>query len=382
MSTLQEERDLIFTNVFSGKKPSRVPIMVQMNIEAALEYFDYSILRDFYSPEKCYEAADKMAELLNTDTIPVSPATTPGAVFRYIGQKFMVAGADGFFQHPDISPMEFEEYPEFSEDVFKFIVEKIHPRVFTVFDDHPELAHLKIKIARDVVNAQFAGMGAKLIQKHERTSVCTSASMSWAPFDFIADYIRSFSTMLVDMRRKPQWVLDACEAVLVYLTNQAKALPPAQPGKTNEIMMPLHMPPFMRPKDVEKFYWPTFRKLVEAIEDSGHTPSIFFEENWDPHMELIPDLPGRYVAKFENSNLELIAKTVPDRVIKHGAFPTVMLRSASKQECTDTAKEMVDILAPGGNYIFCTNKRFIRGNDIAAENLQAVIECVREYGRY
>lgn len=382
MTQLQQERNQIYSDVFNGKKPSRVPITVLMNIEAALEYFNYSILRDFYSAEKCFEAADKMAQLLETDTIPVSPATTPGAVFRYIGQKFMVPGDDGFFQHPDISPMEFEEYPELIEDAFEFIVNKVHPRVFSVFDDKPELGHLKIKIAREVVNAQFAGMAAKLIEKHNRTSICTAPSMSWAPFDFIADYVRSFSTMLIDMRRKPQWVLDACDSVLEYLLRQARALPPAPQGKTNEIMMPLHMPPFMRPKDVEKFYWPTFKALVAGIEDVGYTPSIFFEQNWDPHLDMIQDLPGHYVAKFESSTNEMIAKKVPNRVIIQGAFPTTMLRSATKQQCIDATKEMIDVLAPAGNYIFCTNKRFIRGNDIVADNLQAVIKCVQDYGRY
>ena len=133
MSSKQKERNQIFKDLYTGKRPTRIPTTITMNIESALEHYGYSLLREQYSIEHCYEAADRIAEELDSDQIPVSPASTNAAVHRYVKNSFMVPGADGFFQHPDIAPMEMEEYPEFNEDPLAFIVDKVIPRVNKVF---------------------------------------------------------------------------------------------------------------------------------------------------------------------------------------------------------------------------------------------------------
>ncbi|NLZ38751.1 MAG: hypothetical protein GX893_04000 [Firmicutes bacterium] len=377
--TLQEERNQLFLDVHSGKRPARVPISIGITVEAALEKVGYNLLRDLYSPERIYEAAEEMARLFDSDTLPTNPFSQ-AAVYRYVDQKFMQPGADGFYQHPDIAPLEFDEYPEFIKDPFEFIVRKIQPRVFGILQEDPLLGNIKIKIARDVVASKFAGMGPRLVEKYQRANVIGMCGLLWAPFDFIADYIRSFSTILIDIKRKPQWVLEACEAVLEYEIRQIKNTP--KRGAIPCISYPLHMPPFMRPKEVEKFWWPTFKKLIIATQEEGFMPSIFCEQNWDPHLDLLNDLPGTVKLAFEDSDQKLIAEKVTTRhVFSHG-FPAIVLKTGTKEECIEEAKRTLDNLAVGGNYIFSASKAAIRGSDFKTENLQAVIEFVKEYGKY
>ncbi|MCR3922010.1 MAG: uroporphyrinogen decarboxylase [Firmicutes bacterium] len=378
-NTLQQERNQLFIDLCSGKQPTRVPITVGVTAEAALEKCGYSLLRELYSAEKIYEAAEEMARLFDSDTIPTGPFSQ-AAVFRYVDQKFMVPGSDGFFQHPDISPLELEEYPEFIKDPFEFITNKIQPRVFGMLQDDPVFGHVKIKIARDVVASKFAGMGAKLTEKYQRANVLAPGALLWAPYDFIADYIRSFSKISTDIKRKPQWVLDACEAVLEYEIRQIKNTPLR--GEIPTIGYPLHMPPFMRPKEVEKFWWPTFKKLIVATQEAGFLPSIFCEANWDAHLDLLNDLPGRVILSFETSDQKLIAQKVSTRHIYSHGYPAVLLKTGTKQQCIDEAKSTLDNLAGAGNYIFSPNKAAIRGTDFKTENLQAVIEFLKDYGKY
>ena len=378
---LKQEREQIFWDVYSGKRPKRIPINMGATVDAAIEYFGYSLLRELYSPEKCFEVSDKMAELIDSDSLPVMP-NTQAALFRYVGQRFMVPGADGFFQHPDLAPMEFDEYPEFISDTLGFIVDKIQPRVFEIVEQDPQLGHVKLKIAREATAAQFAGMAPKLIQKHQRASVARPHKILWAPFDFIADYIRSFSTILIDIRRNPQWVTDACEAVCDFQIKQLDALSGPLPGEISLISVPLHMAPFMRPKDVQKFWWPTFRRFITAVHQRGYMPSVFCEENWDAHLELLDDIEKRTLFSFETSDQKMIALKVPSRHIISHSYPTTLLRNGTKQQCIDTAKETVDNLAGNGNYIFSPNKSMIRGKDINISNIQAVIEFLKEYGKY
>ncbi len=381
MTVLQQERDQLYIDLWNDQRPKRVPIQMDTSIEFALEYFGYSLLRDLYSPEKCIYVAEEMAKLIEGDTLPTRPFTS-AAVFRYIKAKFMVPGDDGFFQHPNISPMQDDEYPEFIKDPLSFIVNKIQPRVFGILEDDPKLGQVKINIARSVVASKFIGVGERLAEKYERSTVQAMSLLIWAPFDFLADYIRNFSSVLIDIRRNPSGVLDACEAILKYELEQVDMLPKPRDGTIPIVTLPLHMAPFMKPKDFEKFYWPTFKKLIAGIQERGYKASIYCEQNWDAHLDALNDLPGKVQIGFESSDPKLVAQKVTTRHMFSHFYPTGVLRNGTKEECIDKAKEILDILAPGGNYIFTANKVFLRASDVVMDNVQAVVEFVNEYGKY
>lgn len=381
LSNLKEQRNQLFIDIWQGKRPERVPIQVGVTQDYAIDYFGYNAKVDMYSPKLTYEMADKMAELIKGDVLPMAPFSQ-AAVYRYVKQAFMVPGTDGFFQHPNIAPMEFNEYPEFIDDPLKFIVEKIQPRVFGILQDDPVYGQLKISIARSVLSSKFFGLGPNLTEKHQRSDVVTTPILLWAPFDFIADYIRSFSTILTDLRRNPEWVVAACEAACDFQLKQVEMLPKPNPNKINTIAMPLHMAPYMKPSDFEKFYWPSYRRAVEGFQKLGYKVSTYAEEDWTPHLEAFNDLPGRCCIAFEYPHPLDVVKRVSSRHIFSTMYPSSLLREGTKQQCIDKAKEYLDILMPNGNYIFSPQKVPLRKNDVRMENLQSVIEFVREYGKY
>ena len=59
-----------------------------------------------------------------------------------------------------------------------------------------------------------------------------------------------------------------------------------------------------------------------------------------------------------------------------------VLKTGTEQECLDKAKEIVDILAPGGKYIFTLDKNLLTIRDINPENLKTVLRFVKEYAVY
>ncbi|QSX08138.1 hypothetical protein J0B03_10085 [Alkalibacter rhizosphaerae] len=381
MTNQQEQRNQLFRDIWQGKRPARVPIQAGVTEDFAVDYLGYNAKRDLYNPKLTYEMADKMAELIDADTLPMAPFSQ-AAIYRYVKQAFMVPGADGFFQHPNIAPMEYNEYPEFIKDPFEFIVKKIQPRVFGILQDDPEFGQLKINVARTVLKSKFIGLGPNLADKHQRANILQSPIILWAPFDFIADYIRSFSTILSDIRRNPEWVIQACEAACDYQIEQVKMLPKPDPDKITTLLMPLHMAPFMKPKDFEKFYWPSYRRSVEEFQKLGFNISTYAEEDWTPHLDAFNDLPGRCCIQFEYPHPQDVVDKISKKHIFSTMYPTALLREGTKQQCIDKAKEYLDILMPGGNYIFAPQKVPLRRNDIKIENLQSVIEFVRVYGEY
>ena len=294
----------------------------------------------------------------------------------------MVPGDDGFFQHPNVSHMDFDEYPEFISDPFAFIVEKMHPRVFGILRDDPKYGYIRMQLAAGVTAAQSAGMRPKLIEQFQRSSSAVPVGTANAPFDYIADYIRSFSDIVIDMRRKPQWVLDACEGALALQTEELKKIKKPAGSIIPTINTALHMAPYLKPKDFEKFWWPGFKTLAETMLGLGLHPVVFAEQNWDPHFEAFNDIKGHLHISFESTDPQLAADKLGKQHHMSHFYPSGLFRSASAEECIDEAKRLLDILAPGGRYIFAPNRPLIRKGDGDVRKVAEVAEFVREYGVY
>ena len=70
------------------------------------------------------------------------------------------------------------------------------------------------------------------------------------------------------------------------------------------------------------------------------------------------------------------------KMVLGGFYPITLLKTGTKQQCIDKAKELIDILAPGGNYFFCFDKSALNLEDINTENYVAVLEYVLDNGKY
>ena len=85
---------------------------------------------------------------------------------------------------------------------------------------------------------------------------------------------------------------------------------------------------------------------------------------------------------FEYGDPKLTKEKIGDKHIIAGFYPVTMLKTATKQECIDKAKELIDTLAPGGRYIFTLDKSPVSVGDINPDNLKAVYEYVGKHANY
>lgn len=77
MSNLQAERNQLYADIWAGKRPKRVPVTAMISLEYAIQHQGYSLFREYYSPKHCFEAAEEMAKLINSDNLPTNPETWP-----------------------------------------------------------------------------------------------------------------------------------------------------------------------------------------------------------------------------------------------------------------------------------------------------------------
>lgn len=381
---LHQERQSIFEDVYNGRIPKRVPISAWITVDFAIQYSGMDVFEAQWHPDRMEAAFRKVAEEFYADTLPVHDAIRFPAMYEILGAKNFIMGSNGYLQHPEITPMKAEEYGELAKDPIGFIVETLLPRIYSELDTTPEKRSIVMAKAYKAHCDTVGYMNGVLLPKLEKEygfyqGPEGSGGMTAVPLDYIADQMRGFKEFSSDVRRHKKDILKANAALLPIMLN--KGIPPA-PSRNNYTFMPLHMPPYMRTKDVEELYLPDLKRIVEEIDAAGGKASLFLEHDWMRFLDHLSEFPENTVYRFEFGDAQKIKDKLGDKFIICGLYPVGLLKTGTEQECIDEAKRLFDILAPGGGYIFDFDKNIITTDSVNVDNLKAVLNFVREYGKY
>ena len=143
------------------------------------------------------------------------------------------------------------------------------------------------------------------------------------------------------------------------------------------IMMLAHN--IMGPKQFERFYWPSLKKLLDAYAEKGMNVRIFAEGSIARYVDYFKDYPkGVITLHLEQDDPFEIRKVLPNVAIM-GGMTTDMLANSTPEECVAYAKRLCDELGRDGGFIFSENKMLSYRNDAKAENMAAVCKFVNEY---
>lgn len=405
---IYEERVKRMVDVAQGRIPDRVPICGLMETYALV-----------YSGTKLKDAATSIRANVHGhakiyDDIYYDCAYVP--TLAHAWELSWVLGSDVFFisddgyteQHKEYCPMVPEDYENLAKDPVRWILNEFVPRKFTKFDANNE-DQQKAFISSLLPFLKFAGalMYGGVVFRKQNTPIVTGGAAEM-PLDFIFDYLRGFRPTIGDLRRHKDEVKKATEALLDYsidLTHMTNLMMGSMAGGpvwmvknlVNGVILrkdfefttfpwifnPCHIPPFISPKQFEEFYWPGYKAVVEHVHAHGGHVLTVLEGEWGPKLELLKQLPDNSVTFIvENDDPKLVKDTLSNNSIMAG-LPLELLRNGTREECIAAAKEMIDELAPGGRFIFCTgNKVLLSESDAKAENIRAVNEFVHGYGLY
>lgn len=375
--SLKQEREQMFLDLADGKVPKRVPVYMSFEASYPILYAGYNLAVDQYNPDIVKDAIDKTLTDFDSDNMPASVGSSAVTNKIYGSRKFIPSDS-GFFQHPNITAMESDEYDEFIEDPYKFIYEKVTPRLYTNMTPEKRGETLfKANLANQYLARRSGGMNAELAEKHQRSTACPMLGSLGAPFDVIGDNLRSFTDCLSDIRRYPSKVLDALDVITSMQVSMLDSMP-KQPPKGAKIFSALHMPTFMRTKDFEKFWWPTYLEMSNAIVEHDYTHLMFCEDDWNRFADHLTDLPknNKCILNFEYMDAKLAKDTLGKDYILAGFYSLGTFASKTPDECVDEAKRVLDIMAPGGNYMFRTDKAPIMDTDLNMDGYKAVVKYV------
>jgi hypothetical protein len=385
---MRQERAENLRNIYDNKIPNRVPINVSLSNAVVAGYAKVNLRAAYWKPSILRAALIELTERINADSMMYSRSVYTPVSSQTVGAKNRAMSSTGFMQHPNTECMEAGEYDELIADPYAFIVEKCIPRLYTKInaETNPGMNVLTL-FQEDKLKAAIAKEDAVIRQELNERFGYPNVTGSYgglgrAPMDWIADQLRSFSGICIDVRRSRAKLIEALEAIypLLYKVGLAKDL--NNVSRYNTTQFQLHMATYLREKDFAEVWLPTWKRQVEDYASHGMRTGAFLEHDWDRLLDYVYELPTGSVFSFEKTDAKLIKEKLGKKHILSGGFPLAYITQCTKAEVIDKTKAWLDIMAPGGQYIFGFDKSALTFDDINVENLIAVCDTVREYGVY
>ncbi|MFC2021329.1 uroporphyrinogen decarboxylase family protein, partial [Chloroflexota bacterium] len=203
------------------------------------------------------------------------------------------------------------------------------------------------------------------------------------PIDIVMSRLRGMRGFFTDMFKQPEKILAACEAILAWNMARAKPADPKAKGYPRRVTggLPHYgSDEFMTRKQFETFCWPTWKKGLLATIDMGFIPGAGFEGKCDERADYFLELPkGKFSFTFREVDIVRMKETLGGHCCLIGGVPAPLLAVGSVQEVDEYCKKLIQVLGKGGGYILSCNAGT---EDAKPENLKAMVDSAKKYGRY
>ncbi len=377
-----------------NQKPDMVPIRpFAAEISAVLTGRNcQQVTHDF---PQAFDAIVDMCKQFEFDaTVPnmvyVWTGLTQALGLKYYGIPGIDVSPNTGFQYlepeEDNAFMSADEYDELIDDPTAFLYNKWLPRVSTrigtglnkgVYESN--LALVKGSMAMYHYFYSFGAQAQRM--KDEAQTPCAIAGIFKAPFDILADKMRGYLGLTMDMFERPEKVLKACEALMPHLcdiglrTSDSSGLLPIG------FWMHRGCKPFVSDGVFESHYWPTTKAIVQEFAKQGRQTLFYAEGDWKFHLESFRELPdASIVYHVDKGNIFDVHKALGDKFCLSGGVPNVELAFGEEKTVRDICKKIIKEVAQDGGYIMDASA--IMQNEIKPENFRAMYETCKEFGGY
>jgi len=391
------------------EEPDRVPFMLAEGYFPAF-YAGGNLNKVMYDYDELKRAWLKFLREFDMDTFIGPGFVLPGKVLENTKVRTFAWPGHGLpadnptHQFIEGEYMKADEYDALIRDPSDFFLRTLLPRTVGALEPLRELSQLTPMVGIPVF--YFIQYGRKDIQEALKALMdAGSEAMKWigaiiefsrealeagftpiwggissAPFDMIGDTLRGTHGIMLDMYRQPEKLIEAMERITPIAIDEAVAS--ASASGCPVVLVPLHKgdDTFMSDKQYEKFYWPTFRKLLMGMINQGLVPLLFAEGRYNRRLEVIKDLPrGSAIWWFDQTDMAMAKEILGDHACIAGNVPVSLLCTGTPRDVKECCRRLIEVCAPGGGYILTVGVAMDKGNP---DNLRAMMEAAKEYGVY
>jgi hypothetical protein len=388
----------------------KVPISLPVG---ELPYILYGINNHtaMYDVEKAIKACNQFNEKYSAELeYFAAPNSIPAKVLDILDYKLYAWPGHGLsvdapgYQFIEGEYMKPEEYDDLIRDPSDFWLRTYLPRIFGTFDSLQFLPPLtdiiEIPVGQLVplANPRVRNTLRKMIEageELERRSKLTApyfgmsvangfpmgmGGISVVPFDILGDTLRGTTPIMKDMYRRPDKLLAALDKIAdITIASILKA-----PNFSSMLMMmfPLHKGAdgWMSPKQFDTFYFPSMKKVLDALINEGIIPFLFAEGAFNTRLETVNAFPKGTVSwLFDQTDMLKAKKILGDKCCISGNVPSSLMVTGSPADVKECCRKLIEGCAKGGGYILGAGAV---AENPKLENLRAMIAAVKEYGIY
>lgn len=378
---LFEERMGMRGALLAGGIPARVPVYPEFTLEAACGVAGIDVTRAYYDLGLVRKAYEAVCGTFYFDCFPVGYFRYP-SVYQMLGSRNWRLSSNGTLQHPEVNIMEPEEYDEYTQDPYAFITEKVFSRACANLAGEgarPGLNFAKAMGAYNRINGENFGMVMEFSQRYGYSPGVITGQGVVPPFDLLADQLRGFEGLLVDLRRRADKVQPAVEATYRMLRKFTKM---THTSPISLVFFAFHMPAFINTKQFEQLFWPTTEKLIRELDAEGKPSFILAEQDLTRYASYFAALPASTVFSFESGDAKLLKETVGKNHVIGGFWDPTITLTRSTEQCIDDVKRLFDTCMPGGRFFFRYDRPVIDVNSVDIKKLAAVHEWVHANATY
>jgi uroporphyrinogen-III decarboxylase len=390
------------------KKTDRVPVTLPVENFPAL-YAGMTVHRVMYDYEALYRAWKNFLNDFEMDAMPGLGMVYPGKVFDIVDYKLYAWPGHGLplnatsHQFVEGEYMKADEYDALLTDPSNYTARVFLSRSMGALEGFKKLPPLTSLLGKPQALLMVAGQpdvqaafqaladaGREMAQyqqvmmkfgREARAAGFPSipGSVAMAPFDTLSDALRGTKGIILDMYRRPEMVLKAVDAIADFHIRDIIAS--ANAMKAVMVTFPLHKgdDTFMSDAQFNKFYWPSLKKVILGLINEGLMVSLFAEGKYNNRLELVKDLPSGWLLwHFDQTDMAKAKKVLGDQCLA-GNVPSSLMCTGTPEAVKDCCRQLIEICGRDGGYILTGGAG---ASQVKAENLHAMMDAAKEYGRY
>ena len=373
----------------SFREPDKVPIGMEfLSWPFAYAGVRYDEIID--DPQKTADYYVKFLDDIELDYTWAGGISQPYRAFEALGSKNYLLSNDGItVQHAQSEHqyMSVSDYDEMIKDPDTFRNEILPKKRVPAFQKSRQEAYemLKKAAAYTVPFIQANKLiEEEIFEKRQVVKIITGDSLRFpSPFDNLFDMFRGIKNSLIDIRKIPNKVKEACDAIYECDMAKMKLNPQDYINKPFPFGMSVyHAAPYLSLAQYDEFFWHYFIKSFKPYAEAGVKIFLKGEGRFISKVHKYRELPkGTMVMMLEEDDPFEMHKEIGDWATLATGIQTSLLKYGKKQECIDYVKKCFDTFAPGGGFIFMPERPLLGANDVNIENAVAVWEFANEYAK-
>lgn len=214
---------------------------------------------------------------------------------------------------------------------------------------------------------------------HGYVVVCDAPVNVGIPFEYLCGG-RSMTKFIFDLHRMPNKVQAAMDVIVAEQLAQIRAAP-RLPGIGGTWLGGWRAASaLISPKLWNRFVWPYYLKLVEALVEVGITPVLHWDQDWTRDLVRLQELPAKKCILNPDgmTDMHKFKELVGDRMAMMGDVPASMFAAGTPDDIYNYVRDLVRLFGSTG-LILCP------GCDAPIntkpENMEAFVAASHAFGK-